>query len=189
MLNQDCREDEDLIHLPVWLNAVYWEQIGQMKAWGSYEYLRFWFRKCNNWVKNLFVVNFSCFFSRKVSYVGCIKMVRCMLMTWDNFGALVLFCLDVFGRKTAYKGILSECHLFFLGHPISSKLHVKRNYLSVNMNRKGSFRFHKLSVNFYWQSFLNYRKNKDSCGKHYMSLHCNLELMLLHVNSEENYVC
>jgi len=32
MLNQDCREDEDLIHLPVWLNAVYWEQIGQMKA-------------------------------------------------------------------------------------------------------------------------------------------------------------
>jgi hypothetical protein len=37
---------------------------------------------------------------------------RCMLIT-DNFGALVLFYHDVFGRKTAYKGILSECHFFF----------------------------------------------------------------------------
>lgn len=78
-------------------------------------------------MKNLFVVNFSWFFSRKFSYVGCFKMVRYMLITWDNFGALVLFYRDVFDRKTAYKGILSECH-FFLGDPISSKLHVKRNY-------------------------------------------------------------
>jgi hypothetical protein len=58
--------------------------------------LRFLYRKCNNWVKNLFVVNFSCFFSRKFSYVGCIKMVRCMLITWDNFGALVLFFIMMF---------------------------------------------------------------------------------------------
>jgi hypothetical protein len=136
-------------------------------------------------VKNLFVVNFSFFLSRKFSYVRCLKMVRCMLITWDNFGALVLFYHDVFGRETACKGILSECH-FFLGHPISSKLHVKRNYWSVKMNRKGMLRFHKLSVNFYWQSFLNYRKNKDSYGKHCMSLHCNLGLMLLRVNSEQN---
>jgi len=120
------------------------------------------------------VVNFSCFFSRKLSYVGCIKMVRCMLITWDNFGALVLLYHGIFGSKTPYKGILSEFH-FFLGHPISSKLHVNRNYLSIKMNRKGTLRFHKLSLNFYWQSFLNYRKNKDSYGKHCMSLHCNLE--------------
>jgi len=29
VLNQDYREDEDLIHLPVWLNAVSWEQTGK----------------------------------------------------------------------------------------------------------------------------------------------------------------
>jgi len=36
-----------------------------------------------------------------------------MLVTWDNFGALVLFYHDIFGRRTAYKGILSECHFSF----------------------------------------------------------------------------
>lgn len=89
------------------VNTICWEQIERMVTQGKC--LRFSYTRHIKQVKNLFHCKLIVFLKREIFLCGkCIKLAMCVLIMWENFGAILSWCLS---QKIFLTGdILSEFH-------------------------------------------------------------------------------